>query len=100
VLIVHRAQIAKLYASYHHRVPHRQRAPIQFARNTTKTNNLPLPTPMDTLCISVSQASKLLGISKRSLYSYIEVGLFPALRIGRRILIRRADIEHMLKPRS
>jgi excisionase family DNA binding protein len=55
---------------------------------------------MDTLCISVSQASKLLGISKRSLYSYIEAGLFPALRIGRRILIRRADIEHMLKPRS
>lgn len=52
---------------------------------------------MDTLCISVSQASKLLGISKRSLYSYIEAGLFPAIRIGRRILIRKADIVNLVE---
>ena len=52
---------------------------------------------METLFISVSQASKLLGISKRSLYSYIEAGLFPALRIGRRILIRKNDIQAMVE---
>lgn len=47
---------------------------------------------MDTLFLSVREASKLLGISKRSLYSYIEAGLFPAIRIGRRILIRKNDV--------
>ena len=47
---------------------------------------------METLFLSVREASKLLGISKRSLYSYIEAGLFPAIRIGRRILIRKNDI--------
>lgn len=52
---------------------------------------------MDTLCISVAQASKLLGISKRSLYSYIEAGVFPALRIGRRILIRKSDIANLIE---
>jgi excisionase family DNA binding protein len=51
---------------------------------------------MNPLCISVTAASKLLGISKRSLYSYIEAGLFPAIRIGRRILIRKADLEALI----
>lgn len=52
---------------------------------------------MDTLFLSVREASKLLGISKRSLYSYIEAGLFPAIRIGRRILIRKNDIMSLVE---
>ena len=51
---------------------------------------------MNSLCISVTEAAKILGISKRSLYSYIEGGVFPAVRIGRRILIRKADMERIV----
>lgn len=54
---------------------------------------------MEPLFLSVREASKLLGISKRSLYSYIEAGLFPAVRIGRRILIRKNDIMSLVDKR-
>lgn len=68
-----------------------------WTRTLRPSHNLIISSKMDTLCISVSQASKLLGISKRSLYSYIEAGLFPAIRIGRRILIRKADIASLVE---
>lgn len=48
------------------------------------------------LCISVAEAASILGISKRSLYSYIEGGVFPSVRIGRRILIRRSDMDRIV----
>jgi len=51
---------------------------------------------MNSLCISVTEAAKILGISKRSLYSYIEAGVFPAVRIGRRILIRKTDMDRIV----
>jgi excisionase family DNA binding protein len=51
---------------------------------------------MNSLCISVSEAAKVLGISKRSLYSYVEAGVFPSVRIGRRILIRKVDMDRIV----
>jgi excisionase family DNA binding protein len=44
----------------------------------------------------VAEAAKVLGISKRSLYSYIEAGVFPSVRIGRRILIRKTDMDRIV----
>jgi excisionase family DNA binding protein len=51
---------------------------------------------MNSLCISVAEAAKTLGISKRSLYSYVEAGVFPSVRIGRRILIRKIDMDRIV----
>jgi excisionase family DNA binding protein len=43
--------------------------------------------------VTIAVAAQLMGISKRSLYNYCATGAFPSVRIGRRVLVRRADLE-------
>lgn len=45
--------------------------------------------------LTVAEASTLLGVSKRSLYNYCAAGVFPCIRIGKRILIRKSDLEFL-----
>ncbi|GGK41422.1 MULTISPECIES: helix-turn-helix domain-containing protein [Flavobacteriaceae] len=46
---------------------------------------------------SVSEVSELLGLSNLTIYNYIKKGFLPANKIGRKIQIKRTDVEHALK---
>ena len=50
--------------------------------------------------LTVAQAAQLLGISVRATYRAIEGGHIPAIRLGRRILVPTAPLEHLLGLRS
>ena len=45
---------------------------------------------------SVKTVSKLLGVSELSIYNYIKKGLLPASKIGRKYIIKIADVEKAL----
>ena len=45
---------------------------------------------------SVQTASKLLGVSELSIYNYIKKGMLPASKIGRKYIIKIADVEKAL----
>ena len=47
--------------------------------------------------LTVHEASKLLGVTELTIHNYIKKGLIPASKIGRRIVIKRIDIENALK---
>lgn len=46
---------------------------------------------------SVQTVAKLLGVSELSVYTYIKKGMLPAFKIGRKYLIKIADLEKALK---
>jgi len=46
---------------------------------------------------SVQTAAKLLGVSELTIYAYIKKGMIPAFKIGRKYLIKIADLEKALK---
>lgn len=48
------------------------------------------------LTVTVREAAKRIGVSHVSLYNAIERGEFPALRIGRRIVVPIAALEKYL----
>ena len=43
------------------------------------------------------EAACLLGLSRSSLYEAIRVGVIPALRVGRRLLVPKAALERLLE---
>ncbi len=47
--------------------------------------------------LTVKQASKLLGVTDLTIHNYIKKGILPASKIGRRIVISRANLEESLK---
>ncbi len=49
------------------------------------------------LVYSVSEARKLLGISRGLAYEAIRTGQIPSIRLGRRILVPRFGLEQLLK---
>lgn len=44
------------------------------------------------LTVSISEAARLLGISRGSAYSYANSGELPTVRIGRRLLVPRSRL--------
>lgn len=52
---------------------------------------------MDNLYIHISEACKLLGISKPTLYRLIEEKILPAVFIGAKYRLNRADVESLAK---
>jgi len=46
---------------------------------------------------SVQDVSKLLKVSNLTIYNYIKKGILPASKVGRRIQIKRLDVEDALK---
>jgi excisionase family DNA binding protein len=46
--------------------------------------------------LTVTEAARLLRVSETSLYEVIQRGQLPALRVGRRLRIARAEIERRL----
>ena len=55
----------------------------------------PMPTK---LTYTVPEAATLLGISRTTAYQCVRRGEIPCLTLGRRILITRAQLEHLLGP--
>ncbi len=46
--------------------------------------------------MTVQETAKLLGVTELTIHNYIKKGLIPAFKIGRRIVIKRIDIENAL----
>ena len=49
-----------------------------------------------TVVLTVIEAARLLGISRGLAYEAVRLGQIPSVRVGRRILIPRAQLERML----
>ena len=47
--------------------------------------------------LTIHQTAKLLGVTTLTIHNYIKKGQIPASKIGRRIVIKRVDIENALK---
>lgn len=43
--------------------------------------------------LSAKETAAMLGVSQRTLYNLTRAGKLPAVRIGRRVLYRPADVE-------
>ncbi len=50
------------------------------------------------LTYTVREAAEILGISITSAYECVQRGEIPSLTFGRRIVITRRDLEHLLGP--
>ena len=48
------------------------------------------------LTVTVEEAAKILGIGRNSTYQAVARGDIPAIRVGRRLLIPRVQIERLL----
>ncbi|MFC1982484.1 helix-turn-helix domain-containing protein [Chloroflexota bacterium] len=53
--------------------------------------------PNESLVLTVGEAAKLLRLSKTTTYDQIRQGSIPSIRIGKRILVPRAALMHMLE---
>jgi len=48
---------------------------------------------METLLVSVREAARELGLGRDSTYSLVRVGRLRSVRVGRRVLVPRAELE-------
>jgi excisionase family DNA binding protein len=46
--------------------------------------------------LTVKEAAEILKVSEQSVHNYIKKGLLPAQKVGRILLIKRADLEDSL----
>jgi len=49
--------------------------------------------PGDRLLLPIGEAARLLGIGRTKIYALIADGSIPTVRVGRRRLVRRADLD-------
>jgi excisionase family DNA binding protein len=47
--------------------------------------------------LSIKEVSEELGVAELTVHNYIKRGLVPALKIGRRVFIKRIDLDNSLK---
>ena len=47
--------------------------------------------------LSIKDVAEELGVAELTVHNYIKKGLLPALRIGRRVFIKREDLDNTLK---
>lgn len=50
------------------------------------------------LTMTIDEAGELLGVSRNSAYQAARKGEIPVIRIGKRMLVPRAEFERMLNP--
>lgn len=48
--------------------------------------------------MTVEEVSKLLRVSRQTIYNMIRAGKIPHFRVGNKVRFHRADIEAMMKP--
>ena len=51
----------------------------------------------DRLTLSIEECAKLLGIGRGLAYNLARTGQIPVIRLGRRLLVPRAQLEAMLR---
>ena len=51
---------------------------------------------MERLTVTVTEAAEILGVSRTSAYELVRAGTLPAVRLGRRIVIRRTTLEELV----
>jgi excisionase family DNA binding protein len=57
--------------------------------------------PIETLCISVTAAAKMLGVSRNTGYEMARLGQLPTIRCGqRRLVVPKAALMEMLQEGS
>jgi excisionase family DNA binding protein len=66
----------------------------------TKRASGAAPTSQERLTLTVEEAANALGISRAFAYESVRRGDIPHIRIGRRLLVPRAALEHMLSSAS
>jgi len=49
------------------------------------------------LCITIPEAAMMLGISRNHAYEMVKQGKLPVIRLGKRILIPKVQLEKMLE---
>ena len=49
------------------------------------------------LTLTVTQASRILGISRGLAYSMVKTGEIPSIRFGKRVLVPRRSLEKLLE---
>jgi len=47
---------------------------------------------MQNILVSVKDAARMLGISKRTIFRFLDLGIFHGVPVGRRRLLRSADL--------
>lgn len=52
--------------------------------------------PPERLAVSVNEAARLLGISRDLAYDLVARGEIPAIRLGRRLVVARRALQHLL----
>ena len=54
---------------------------------------------VDTRTVTVTQAARILGISRGSAYEAAKTGELPVIRIGKRLLVSMEALDRMLEPK-
>lgn len=54
------------------------------------------PTTPERMTVTVEEAAQLLGIGRSTAYLAVKSGDLPTIRLGRRLLVPRAQIDRML----
>ena len=49
------------------------------------------------LTMSVGEFSKLIGISRSSVYDLVALGVIKGVRVGRRVLVLRSEVDRFLR---
>jgi excisionase family DNA binding protein len=49
--------------------------------------------------LTVAEVAELLKLNQQTVRNWIDQGSLPALRVGRRVRIRRSDFDHLLEER-
>jgi excisionase family DNA binding protein len=47
--------------------------------------------------LTVAEIAEMLKLNQQTVRNWIDQGSLPALRVGRRVRIRRSDLEHLLE---
>ena len=55
---------------------------------------------MEKLTVSITEASQILGVSRPTVYRLMRREDFPALHIGRRVLISRSGLERWVEEQA
>lgn len=51
----------------------------------------------DPLWVSTTEAARLLGVTSRTVYGFIDDGSLPAYRMGRKIQVLAADVDEFVE---
>lgn len=55
-----------------------------------------IPTRQEKLVLSVPEAAQLLGISASKMYEVVRIQGFPAIKVGKRVLVNAKKLESWL----